>query len=77
MPALFLNRIMKLTIKIVICYFTTHEHLSTAASGTDIRGVSMLMHQNPVWNSGRKNLMIMSEGMLLSERNCRNGVLSA
>lgn len=26
MPALFLNRIMKLTIKIVICYFTTHEH---------------------------------------------------
>lgn len=30
MPALFLNRIMKLTIKIVICYFTTHEHFHRA-----------------------------------------------
>ena len=37
MPALFLNRIMKLTIKIVICYFTTHEHLRPIAIGNPLK----------------------------------------
>ncbi len=40
-------------------------------SGTGIRVANMRTRPNPVLSSGRRRLMIMSDGMLLSGRLCR------
>ena len=48
MPALFLNRIMKLTIKIVICYFTTHEHWRRGVPSRFMRKIVCRLRLNEV-----------------------------
>lgn len=47
------------------------QFLYMAVSGTGIRVANMRTRPNPVLSSGRRSLMIMSDGMLLSGRLCR------